>query len=641
MDQRIPRDPADDRNEVFAELYVAHYRPLVALCRRLTAARDAEELAQEAFLRAWSSWDRYAPSRPFWPWVSTIARRLCIDHGRRRQTAQLRGPYAVNGQGSMVPTPEELLETSEEYRWAREALAQLRPDQRRVIRLRDVEGWSYDRIATHEGVSVESVRGSLRRARSRLRVVYAQVSSTSPVVVLLGFLRSGRRRISDWAHRIQSNAASAGVLGGRAADAVAALVVLAMGAAPAVAPAASVPPALAAPGRVGGAVTPTSAPDANTTTSTGPPAMHSGGSAAGAGGGTGGGSVVGGRNDGGGPLGGINNVPGRGGSTPESSTFMSFTASPNYQQDHEVYASGASLQSCAVGCPALFHSTDGGAHWKRLPGIGFEGGTVMLPPAYPADKRIFVGGPHALKVSSDNGATFTPLTPAGGFTAMSPAFSSGDGRILVGAIPGWIYHDDTKAVTPFDAVPESTSTALSFAYAPSYPSDHRIVVGGTDASPDQNAEVSACDASDCTAPAPLPGVTGTPAVMTSKSYSATGLAFAWSSDKAFRSVDGARTFSPLHLPAPATIEDVTEDGHGALYVALTEFGAKASTGGLFVSHDSGTTWSRLGGGTVLDAGVLSVIALPSGNLLVGPYKSTAGGLQCSSDGGRSWAPRCQ
>jgi hypothetical protein len=319
---------------------------------------------------------------------------------------------------------------------------------------------------------------------------------------------------------------------------------------------------------------------------------------------------------------------------------VSFTASPNYQRDHEIYASGLSVQGCAVGCPALFHSTDGGAHWERLPGIGFEGGTVMLPPAYPVDKRIFVGGPHALKVSSDNGATFTPLTPAGGFTAMSPAFSAGDARILVGAIPGWIYHDDTRAVTPFDAVPESTSAALSFAYAPSYPSDRRVVVGGTDASPRQNAEVSACSASDCTAPALLPGVTGTPAVMTSKSYSATGLAYAWASGKAFRSVDGARTFTPLHLPAPGTIEDVTEDGHGALYIALTKFDAKESTGGLFVSHDSGTTWTRLGGGTVLDAGVLSVIALPSGNLLVGPYRSTAGGLQCSSDRGRSWAPRC-
>ena len=46
MDQRIPQDPGDERADVFAELYEAHYRPLVALCRRLTGPRDAEELAQ-------------------------------------------------------------------------------------------------------------------------------------------------------------------------------------------------------------------------------------------------------------------------------------------------------------------------------------------------------------------------------------------------------------------------------------------------------------------------------------------------------------------------------------------------------------------------------------------------------------------
>src|SRR2546421_41717 len=155
MDQRIPQDPGDGRADVFAERYEAHYRPLVALCRRLTGPRDAEELG-------------------------------------------------------------------EEYRWARAALAELRPDQRRVIRLRDVEGWSYDRIASHEGVTVESVRGSLRRARSRLRLVYARMSSTSSVIVLLGLLRGARRRLSDLSHRVQSNAATAGVLSGRAADAVAA-----------------------------------------------------------------------------------------------------------------------------------------------------------------------------------------------------------------------------------------------------------------------------------------------------------------------------------------------------------------------------------------------------------------------------------
>jgi len=320
---------------------------------------------------------------------------------------------------------------------------------------------------------------------------------------------------------------------------------------------------------------------------------------------------------------------------------MSFTASPNYERDHEVYASGLSFEGCASLCPALFHSNDGGAHWTRLGAFGFEGGDVMLPPSYPDDRRIFVGGPHALKVSSDNGGTFTPLTPAGGYTAMSPAFSAGDGRILVGAIPGWIYHDDTKAVTPFDMVPQSTSAALSFAYAPTYPRDHRIVVGGVDPSPAQNATVSACDGSACTPAAMLEGSTGTPAVMTSHRYSTSGLAYAWDVDKMYRSTDGGRSFAPLHLPAQAGIEAVAEDAQGGLYLGLLQIGAHGTTGGLFVSHDFGTTWQQLGRGTALDRGALSVIALPSGNILVGPYANRGGGLQCSSDGGRTWATRCQ
>src|SRR5439155_16418867 len=136
--QRI-RSHDEGRHERFAELYAAYYRPLVASCRRLVLRdSDAEELAQEAFLRAWASWDRYAPSRPFWPWVSTIARRLCIDHGRRARTA-LRNAPAGQLAGQTEPSPEELVETDEEYRWARAALAELRPDHRRVLSLREGE----------------------------------------------------------------------------------------------------------------------------------------------------------------------------------------------------------------------------------------------------------------------------------------------------------------------------------------------------------------------------------------------------------------------------------------------------------------------------------------------------------------------
>ncbi|TMK84325.1 MAG: sigma-70 family RNA polymerase sigma factor, partial [Actinobacteria bacterium] len=256
-----------------------HYRPLVAMCRRLSVSTDGEELAQEAFLRAWSSWERYAPNRPFWPWVSTIARRLCIDHGRRLRTAQLRGPYAVDRHEGSAATPEELYEANEEYRWARAALEQLRPEQRRVIRLRDVEGWSYDRIADHEGVTVESVRGSLRRARSRLRLVYAQMSSGSPAIIVLALLRDLRRRLSDVSHRVQSNAASIGVVGARAAESMAAIVVIAMGSVSASIPATAPAHALAAGGQQQGVITPTSVAPTSTT-SNAPGAMRDGGHAA-------------------------------------------------------------------------------------------------------------------------------------------------------------------------------------------------------------------------------------------------------------------------------------------------------------------------------------------------------------------------
>jgi hypothetical protein len=333
-------------------------------------------------------------------------------------------------------------------------------------------------------------------------------------------------------------------------------------------------------------------------------------------------------------------VPGRGADAPEATSFQSFTLSPQYERDHEVWASGYAFKDCTVSCPSLFHSTDGGGSWTRVRSLMFEGGPVMLPPSYPADKRLFVGGPHALKVSNDSGRSFTALTPAGGFTAMSPAFSSGDPHIFVGAIPGWVYHDDTKAVTPLDSVPESTSPALSLAYAPAFPADHRRVVGGTDTSPDSRSIVSMCDGSVCTAPAVLPGSTGTPAVMTSRNYKDTNIAFAWHLNRIFRSTDGGASFSQLTLPAGGLVQSVADDGGGHLYVALLDNQPGTTTGGLFVSSNSGTTWSRLGAGTPLDSGVLSVATVPGGRLLAGPFGLNGGGLLCSPDGGRSWAPRC-
>src|SRR4051794_26636651 len=121
-------------DERFSALYVEHAERLVAYCRRKVGAAEAEEIAHEAFLRAWASWDTYSPSRPFYPWLVTIARRVCIDRGRRKQTAAAMAHKTVSiFDGIPVTRPEEIFETTEEYGWTRTAVAALRPNQRRML----------------------------------------------------------------------------------------------------------------------------------------------------------------------------------------------------------------------------------------------------------------------------------------------------------------------------------------------------------------------------------------------------------------------------------------------------------------------------------------------------------------------------
>jgi RNA polymerase sigma-70 factor (ECF subfamily) len=618
-------------------VYGAHFRPLVAFCRRqLGPAGDPEAVAQEAFLRAWASWDRYAPARPFWPWVSTIARRLCIDDGRRRRRAEARSVYAVDG--IAPPEPDEVIVALDEYTWARAALAELRPKQRRVLHMRDVDGWSYDRIASHEGTTVESVRGALKRSRQALRAAYTRLADSNPVVVALVALRGLTRRIGGRAQRAHMAVAASG-FGDRTANVLAVAVAVGLGATgggvlsahpplPTAAATAALPRTARDPGQVS---TSTTAGARASQVGSGPvsPAGRARASV------TAPGAMATPPDDG-------LRVPGQGGDTPEGSGFVSFTPSPNFGNDHEVYASGVATRGCLSGqCPTLFRSTDGGVTWVRVWSVLFGGGTVLLPPAYPTDHRIFEIDDHALRVSADGGHLFRPLTPLGGHAAMSPGFSGSDRQILVGAMPGWIYHDGNSVVTPFNLAPEPTSVALSFAYSPSYTSDGKLIVAGTGLPLASQSLVSRCTGATCTPASPLAGSTGTPSLLASRSYATTGLAYAWQQSRFYRSLDGGATFGPVSLPAAGSVQDVAEDTAGDLYVALL---AKqldgGSTGGVFVTHDAGTTWTRIGAGSALDHGATAVMPLPDGRLLVAPYAASGGGLLCSGDNGGTFAPRC-
>ncbi len=70
--------------EAFEELYRRYHGRLVAYCtRRVGDRHTAEELAQEAFVKALRAMPRFAGERRFYPWMTVIAQRLCIDHHRR------------------------------------------------------------------------------------------------------------------------------------------------------------------------------------------------------------------------------------------------------------------------------------------------------------------------------------------------------------------------------------------------------------------------------------------------------------------------------------------------------------------------------------------------------------------------------
>lgn len=102
----VPAPLSSESNDQaeFERLY-RRWRPeVLSLCRRLLGRPDdAEDAAQEAFLRAWVARDRFLPVMPFWPWLATIAHRLCVDE-RRRTVAHLVGDGAFF---AVETTPED------------------------------------------------------------------------------------------------------------------------------------------------------------------------------------------------------------------------------------------------------------------------------------------------------------------------------------------------------------------------------------------------------------------------------------------------------------------------------------------------------------------------------------------------------
>jgi RNA polymerase sigma-70 factor (ECF subfamily) len=156
----------------FARLVERHRDVVYRVCARIVGPDDADDVTQEAFLRAFHRLDRFRGDAPFRAWLLRIAHHAALDtleRRRRHPAASEAEVQEADDDGRSEPrTPADALEVSERRERLRRKLGLLRPAHRTVLVLRDLEGLSYDEIADLTDQPLGSVKGRLSRARSEL-----------------------------------------------------------------------------------------------------------------------------------------------------------------------------------------------------------------------------------------------------------------------------------------------------------------------------------------------------------------------------------------------------------------------------------------------------------------------------------------
>lgn len=153
--------------EAFSLLVETYQKPVFNLCyRMLNDAGDAEDAAQETFLRAYKSMKHYDQSRPFPTWLLSIAAHYCIDLMRKRRMTVVSMedlPYTEISDGA--PGPEATLSRREEQKRIHHLLETLNPTDRAAVIMYYWYDFSYEEIGESLSLSLSAVKSRLHRAR--------------------------------------------------------------------------------------------------------------------------------------------------------------------------------------------------------------------------------------------------------------------------------------------------------------------------------------------------------------------------------------------------------------------------------------------------------------------------------------------
>jgi len=130
---------------------------------------DAEDVIQEVLVRIWKKKDQFVEIDNKEAWCMTVTRNLSIDKIRSRKnkdTSNIDDYYHISDKNA---SPAAALEQKDALKRVMGMLNELPENQRSVMHLRDVEGYTYKEISEMTGLSVDQVKVNLHRARKTLR----------------------------------------------------------------------------------------------------------------------------------------------------------------------------------------------------------------------------------------------------------------------------------------------------------------------------------------------------------------------------------------------------------------------------------------------------------------------------------------
>jgi RNA polymerase sigma-70 factor (ECF subfamily) len=169
LERAVGGDPA-----AFEQILIRHERRVLTLAWRLLGTmEDAEDAAQEVFLRAFRYLHRFDPRRPITPWLARMTVNVARDLRRKRQRVRMVSAELPDEDllsiGTQEPTPYSNLAMDERRQMLWHALSRLPEKEQAAIVLRDLEGFSTREVAEVLESSETTVRSQISSARLKLR----------------------------------------------------------------------------------------------------------------------------------------------------------------------------------------------------------------------------------------------------------------------------------------------------------------------------------------------------------------------------------------------------------------------------------------------------------------------------------------